>query len=70
MQTTTPTSMPTMPKPMIRTAAPKPRPRQRTMFTDKEMDRYRRPGTVQHRLFDQAYPFETIQKVIFTKLLV
>ncbi len=49
MQTTTPTSMP-----MIRTKtmATKPRPRRRSLFTDKELDRYRKPGTVQRRLFD------------------
>jgi len=45
----------TLPKPTIRTktTSPKPRPRQRTMFTEKELDRYRKPGTVQRRLFDQ-----------------
>ncbi len=28
--------------------------RQLTLLTDKEMDRYRRPGTVQRRLFDSV----------------
>lgn len=46
-QTTT-----TIPRPAIRTTTPKPRQRQRTMFTEREMDRYRQPGTVQRRLFD------------------